>query len=245
MNRLLPFAAAAMLLASCGGSTAPEQTSQPADTTASAVVDTPAVEVVAMVITEHTIGDVPMARVIHEARRKAAPADTTVHTRPYETATATDLSTAFATDEIIPADTIPAAAPVGMPLVGVAEVTAVNNAVLVAYEKKGVEVLQVSVDAADPEQVMHVVFMSKDHVDEYDVRPGMKGAEARKLRRELKHMVHKGQVFLYEEDSNITYRMAVTDGSKLAYTEAEVNELNVEAIVWRNKHQRKAKKARA
>jgi hypothetical protein len=245
MNRTLPLVAAT-LLAACGGDTAPDTATPTADSTATTVVDTPAVEVVALVISEHAIDDIPMLRAHHEAQRKGNPVDTTAHTKAYETATATDLASALAADEILPVDTTPATAQVGMPLmVAVAPVGEVDNAVLVAYEKKGVEVLQVSVDPADPEQVMHVVFMAKDHVDEYDVRPGMKGAEARKLRRELKHMVHKGQVFLYEEDSNITYRMAVTDGTKVAYTDAEVDELNVEAIVWRNKHQRKTKKGKA
>jgi len=110
---------------------------------------------------------------------------------------------------------------------------------LVSYEKKGVEVLQVTTDPDDPQHVEHVVFTHKNHKDEYDVTPGMKGHEARKLRKELKHMSHKGQVFLYEEDSNITYRMKVIDPNKNTYTDAEVNELEIEAIVWRNQHDKK------
>ena len=246
MDRSLTHLTLALLLGACGTEVPTETSTSGADTTSHFAPETALVEAVALMITEHAIDEVPMLRAHHEAKRAGVAMDTTAHTKPYETATAADLASAFAYYAIVPADTVTATSPAGMPLlVGVAPVAEVENALLVAYEKKGVEVLQVSVDAADPEQVMHVVFMSKDHVDEYDVRPGIKGAEARKLRRELKHMVHKGQVFLYAEDSNITYRMAVTDGNKVAYTDAEVDELGVEAIVWRNKHHRKAKKGKA
>jgi hypothetical protein len=58
-------------------------------------------------------------------------------------------------------------------------------------------------------------------------------------------MVHKGRVFLYDESSNITYRMAVSDGAKEVYSEQEVDTMEVEAIVWSNKHQRRARKGKA
>lgn len=245
MKRILPLAAATLLVA-CGGDTTPDTSTTATDSTVVATTDTAQAAVVALVITEHAIDDVSLVRAHHQAQRAGSPVDTTAHTRPYETALASDLAAVLVLDSILPTDTLPATTPVGPPLmVAVAPIAEVDNTLLVAYEKKGVEVLQVSVDAADPEQVLHVVFMSKDHMDEYDVRPGMKGAEARKLRRELKHMVHKGQVFLYAEDSNITYRMAVTDGTKVAYTDAEVDELGVEAIVWRNKHARRTRKGKA
>lgn len=250
MNKpvLLPIIASIAVLTACGGG-APDagNTADTPDTTA-AVVDTPLAEpeVLAIVISEHAINDVSMVRAHHEARRKGATVDTTAHTKPYETATAADLATAFSAAEVVPADTMPAEAPAGPPvMVTISDVKVVDKAVLVTYEKKGVEMLQVSVDESDPDQVMHVVFTNKNHVDEYDVRPGMKGAEARKLRRELKHMVHKGRVFLYDESSNITYRMSVSDGTKEVYSEQDLDTMEVEAIVWTNKHQRKARKGKA
>jgi hypothetical protein len=244
---LLSVIASVVVLSACGGGTEAENTTPTADTTA-AVVDTmpAAIEVLAIVIGEHAINDVSMVRAHHEARRKGAAVDTTAHTKPYETATSADLAEAFAAAEVVPADTMPAEAPAGLPVsVSISGVNVVDKAMLVAYEKKGVELMQVTVDESDPEQVMHVVFMSKDHVDVYDVRPGMKGADARRMRRELKHMVHKGRVFLYDESSNITYRMAVSDGAKEVYSEQEVDTMEVEAIVWSNKHQRRARKGKA
>lgn len=244
---LFSVIASVVVLSACGDGNGAENTTPTADTTA-AVVDTlqAAPEVLAIVIDEHAINDVSMVRAHHEARRKGTAVDTTAHTKPYETATSTDLAEAFAASEVVPADTMPAEAPAGPPVsVSITGVNVVDKAMLVAYEKKGVELMQVTVDESDPAQVMHVVFMSKDHVDVYDVRPGMKGADARRMRRELKHMVHKGRVFLYDESSNITYRMAVSEGAKEVYSEQEVDTMEVEAIVWSNKHQRRAKKGKA
>jgi len=250
MNKpvLLPIIASIAVLTACGGG-APDagNTADTPDTTA-AVVDTPLAEpeVLAIVIGEHAINDVSMVRAHHEARRKGAAVDTTAHTKPYETATSADLAEAFAAVEVVPADTMPAEAPAGLPVsVSISGVNVVDKAMLVAYEKKGVELMQVTVDESDPAQVMHVVFMSKDHVDVYDVRPGMKGADARRMSSELKQMVHKGRVFLYDESSNITYRMAVSDGTKEVYSEQDLDTMEVEAIVWSNKHQRRARKGTA
>jgi hypothetical protein len=39
--------------------------------------------------------------------------------------------------------------------------------------------------------------------------------------------------------------MAVSEGAKEVYSEQEVDTMEVEAIVWSNKHQRRARKGKA
>jgi hypothetical protein len=244
MRTSLPsFGLSLILLTACGTSEPPPvaETAVPVDTT-SQVTEPVATEVAAILITEHKIGDVHMNHAHHEAKRQGKPTDTIDHSKPYETVKADDLNTALAAQELTPLPPAKVDHPIGMPSVVVTSVTEVDHAMLVSYEKKGVEVLQVTTDPDDPQHVEHGVFTHKNHTDEYDVTPGMKGHEARKLRKELKHMSHKGQVFLYEEDSNITYRMKVIDPNKNTYNDVEVNELEIEAIVWRNQHDKKDKK---
>lgn len=87
--------------------------------------------------------------------------------------------------------------------------------------------------------VDHIIFTDKKHEDYYDVSNGMTVKEARKLRRELKHMIHKGQLFLYEDDSNIMYLVdkKYNDGEEVL--EAELDESVITAIVWKDKNHKK------
>ena len=96
------------------------------------------------------------------------------------------------------------------------------------------------------DEIEQVIFMKGKHKDVYNVEAGMSGKEVRKLRRELKHMVKRGQVFLYTESSNIMYLMddkILEDGVTIAedITIEEVEELNVEAIIWKDKKHHKKK----
>jgi hypothetical protein len=43
------------------------------------------------------------------------------------------------------------------------------------------------------------------------VQAGMSGKEVKKLRKELKHMVKNGQIFLYDDQSNIMYLLDAKD----------------------------------
>lgn len=95
-------------------------------------------------------------------------------------------------------------------------------------------------------EIDHIIFQDKNHKDYYDVQAGMSGKEARHLRKELKHMYHKGKVFFYTDDSNIMYLTDIqyADGEEI--TEADLDESVVTAIVWKDKkhkdHPKHAKK---
>lgn len=115
---------------------------------------------------------------------------------------------------------------------------------LISFGKKGdtKAVLQVT---TDPEgNIEHIVFTDKKHSDAYDVSTGMTGKEVKKLRKELKHMVKNGQVFLYDDQSNVMYLMSAQDnltGEEM--TSAEIESLEVTALVWKDKkHHKKDKK---
>jgi hypothetical protein len=183
-----------------------------------------------------------MNNAMHELGRLGGDLSTVDHEKPYETVAKDDLMAKLAEEEVTPMEPREESIPIGPHWVVSEEVEMEEVRTVVAFEKNGVEVMQVSYDPMDPEQVEHVVFIHKDHVDEYDVHPGMKGKEARMLRKELKHMEHKGQVFLVDEQSNITYRMRATElntGEEISID--AVDEMEVEAIVWSNKHHKHRK----
>ncbi|MEK6479178.1 hypothetical protein WJR50_16650 [Catalinimonas sp. 4WD22] len=105
-----------------------------------------------------------------------------------------------------------------------------------SYSKKGKakgDTLQV-ISSGDGE-IEQIIFTHKKHKDTYDVRAGMSGKEVKKLRKELKHMVKHGQVFLYDEASNIMYLMDVQDAMGNEVTYAEIDTMEVQAIIWKDK----------
>lgn len=114
---------------------------------------------------------------------------------------------------------------------------------VVAYNKKGEETAAVQVvsDAATGE-VKQITFMDKKHTDVYDVEAGMSGKEVKKLRRELKHMEKKGQVFLYDDQSNIMYLMDAENMVGDEITAADIETMEVTAIVWKDKKHHKKDK---
>lgn len=113
---------------------------------------------------------------------------------------------------------------------------------IAAYNKKGKfegEVQVVSKSASG--EIDHIVFTGKHHVDQYNVSAGLTGKEARKLRKELKHMAHKGQVFLYQEESNVMYVMDAKDNvSGDEVTMEEVDSMTITAVVWKDAKHHKA-----
>jgi len=88
-------------------------------------------------------------------------------------------------------------------------------------------------------EVDHIIFTDKNHEDYYDVKNGMTAKEAKKLRKELKHMQHKGQVFLYEDDSNIMYLVDAKYSNGEEIVDAEIDETVITAIVWKDKNHKK------
>jgi hypothetical protein len=94
-------------------------------------------------------------------------------------------------------------------------------------------------------EVEHIVFTDKKHRDVYDVQAGMTGKEVKKLRKELKHMEKNGQHFLYDDQSNVMYLMTATDEMGDEVTDADIETMEVQAVVWKDKkhHQKRNKKA--
>lgn len=111
---------------------------------------------------------------------------------------------------------------------------------LLSFNKKGDSkaAFQVVSDQSTGE-IEQIIFVDKRHYDEYDVAVGMTGKEVKKVRRELKHMVHRGQVFLYDEDSNIMYLMDAENMVGDEITEEDVEEMEVSAIIWKDKKHHK------
>lgn len=110
------------------------------------------------------------------------------------------------------------------------------NQTLIAFDKKANFEGQVRVvSSSDTGEITHIVFTGKHHMDEYNISAGLTGHEARKLRRELKHMTKNGRIYLYEEGSNIVYIM---DSKILAtgeeFTQEDVDNMVIESVIWQD-----------
>ena len=75
----------------------------------------------------------------------------------------------------------------------------------------------------------------------YDVKAGMSGKEVKRLRREIKHMIKKGQVFLYDDQSNIMYLMDAKNMAGDEITAVDVESMDVQAVIWKDKKHHKKK----
>ncbi len=232
--------AALAALSSCGEPAPAEQVAEPTPPPTAEATPT---EVAPLIITEDVCLNIPMDHAHHVAAHRKEPAPVRAANEPYVTVMHTHLDSALVLQEHAPVAPRLVSAHIMPPHKELMDVKETDQVTLIAYEKKGVEAMHIVTDPMDPKHVQHVAFLHKDHVDQYNVRPGMKGHEARKLRHELKHMARKGHVFLYSEESNIVYRMRVVDPAKADYTMEEVENLEVEAIIWRNKHHKHQKNA--
>jgi len=111
---------------------------------------------------------------------------------------------------------------------------------VVAYNKKDEPVAAFQVVSSGPDnEIEQIIFTDKKHTDVYDVKAGMSGKEVKRLRREMKHMVKKGQVFLYDDQSNIMYLMNAKDMVGNEITAAEVESMDVQAVIWKDKKHHK------
>ena len=117
---------------------------------------------------------------------------------------------------------------------------------VVSYSGKGKvkDTLQIVTNAEG--EIQHIEFTHKHHKDEYDVTVGMSEKEVKELRKDMKRMEKHGKVFLYSETSNVMYVLTATNESGDRYSEgnvkgdeevlaAEVDEMTVQAIVWKDK----------
>lgn len=117
---------------------------------------------------------------------------------------------------------------------------------VVAYNKNGKNKGEIQVVSSANGDIEQIVFTKGKHKDVYDVETGLSGKEVRKLRREMKHMVKKGQVFMYSESSNVMYLMddSIVSGDEVLAEEItieDVEQMNVEAIIWKDKKHHKKK----
>ena len=114
---------------------------------------------------------------------------------------------------------------------------------LVSYAKKDKNdaAIQVVTNLQTGE-VEQITFVDKKHRDVYDVQAGLTGKEVKKLRKEMKHMVKKGQVFLYDDQSNIMYLMDAQNMVGDEITAADVETMEVQSIVWKDKKHHKKNK---
>ena len=120
------------------------------------------------------------------------------------------------------------------------EIPLEEDQTLISYGKKGDAQAVLHVVSTGPNnEIQQIIFSNKNHTDEYNVQAGMTGKEVRKLRREVKHMVHKGQVFLYDDDSNIMYLMDAQNMVGDEITDGDIESMEVMAVIWKDKKHHK------
>jgi len=111
---------------------------------------------------------------------------------------------------------------------------------LTSYSKKGKEKAELQVISSGPDnEVQQIIFTHKHHKDVYDVSVGMSGKDVKKLRREMKHMLKHGKVFLYDDSSNVMYMMDAKDYAGDEVVVADVENMEVSAIIWKDKKHHK------
>lgn len=110
---------------------------------------------------------------------------------------------------------------------------------LTSYNKKGKFKDSLQVISEADGTIDQIIFTHKKHKDVYDVQAGMSAKEVKKLRKELKHMVKKGKVFLYSDTSNIMYLLDAQNAEGDEIMEADIETMTVDAIVWKDKKGKK------
>ncbi|MCM5663432.1 hypothetical protein [Galbibacter mesophilus] len=110
---------------------------------------------------------------------------------------------------------------------------------LTSYTKKGKVKDSLQVISDGEGNIEQIIFTHKHHKDIYDVQAGMSAKEVKKLRKELKHMIKHGKVFLYDDTSNIMYLMDAKDADGNEITEGEIDSMSVQAIIWKDKKKSK------
>ena len=113
---------------------------------------------------------------------------------------------------------------------------------LVSYAKKDKNDAAIQVVSnLQTGEIEQITFVDKKHRDVYDVQAGLTGKEVKKLRKEMKHMVKKGQVFLYDDQSNIMYLMDAQNMVGDEIITADVETMEVQSIIWKDKKHHKKK----
>ncbi len=107
---------------------------------------------------------------------------------------------------------------------------------LTSYEKNGTEILTIVSAPTDPDEIDYIVFTDKkNNTDVYGVKAGLTAKEVKNLRKDLKHFVKKGKIFLYTDDSNILYELDGVTSDGKPVTEDHIDDLEVSSIIWKDK----------
>ena len=224
MKKMVNFAligTAILFFAACG------QKTKQADECATVI--TTAEEPV-VVVTEEFIFDVPVVP------KKAAKHEKTAKKEEIETPTkhtTTEVTENLSTVEITPTSKIDTT------YFGFTENVLSNTQMVTAFERKGEEHLVMVSQPGNPDAIDYIEFADrKGHVDVYGVSAGMTAKEARHLRRDMRHFERRGKIFLYNEDSNIMYRLDGVTSEGQAVTEEEIDNMTVSAVIWKDKNDR-------
>ena len=211
------------------------------------VVEEVIIEEIVWVIDEHHINEMPVTthptatpRIKKDPTTKAPVKNTeTVHEDvPYTPMPSTEIVLAVSTSP----DVEPIAPVAGEELI----IPLDETQTVQSFGKKGqaTGAVQVVTNSSTGE-IDHIIFEDKHHKDYYDVQAGMSAKEVKKLRKEMKHMAHKGQVFYYSDDSNIMYLLDVKYSDGTEVVEADVEESLVTAVVWKDKNHKDHPKNKA
>ena len=113
---------------------------------------------------------------------------------------------------------------------------------VVSYNKKGkAEAAFQVISTPGDNEIEQIIFTDKKHKDVYDVQAGLTGKQVKRLRKEMKHMVKKGKVFMYSDESIIMYLMTTTNMLGDEVTTADVETMEVQAVIWKDKKHHKKK----
>ncbi len=188
-----------------------------------------------VIVTEEAVYDVPVPKpVVKETAKPEKSAKHKESKKATPKVSHQELKQNLATASITPAKMVDttffsfSAAPVN------------STQTVTSYEKNGEEVLKIVSDPANPDVIDYIIFTDKKgNVDFYGISAGLTAKEAKHLRKELKHFVKKGKVFLYTDDSNILYELdgITSDGETI--TDDYIDNLHVSSIIWKDKADKK------
>ncbi|MFK5857147.1 MAG: hypothetical protein QM503_13540 [Bacteroidota bacterium] len=213
-------------------------------------IDVVVVEEDVWLIDEHQINDIPVTSMAKPAANKTQSAkqqeakeedveaaideaeEEAYEEEVYEIVTMDELAASLAEQEYIATHTVEVTE-IAIPLE--------EKQTVVSYNKKGKEQSAIQVISDGDGEVEQIIFMHKKHKDIYDVQAGLSGKQVKRLRREMKHMIKKGKVFLYSDQSNIMYLMDAQDMAGDEITAADVESMKVQAIIWKDKKHHKKK----
>lgn len=188
------------------------------------------------VIDEHEINDVPLTS---KSKKKKATTSQIEKAEPAAGQTTYTDYEVYAIDVLEPVLFDQGYEPIETINVTEAVIPIDETQTVVSYSKKGKAQDTLQVISSGSGEIEQVIFAHKKHKDVYDVSTGMSGKEVKKLRKEMKHMVKNGQVFLYDDSSNIMYLMDAQDTEGNEIGEAEIDTMDVQAIVWKDKKHHK------